>query len=120
MLTLNVTSRQERLEPRFVQRTPAAIVPRGNLILVSFGNVRAVVGLENLILLDAHRPVVQDFASELVKVFSRRGEYQAGIHMFEDLPQYYELIFLEGLLRDTVESFNRRVHLYDPIVNNLP
>eukprot|EP00527_Entomoneis_sp_CCMP2396_P002253 CAMPEP_0198146100 /NCGR_PEP_ID=MMETSP1443-20131203/27411_1 /TAXON_ID=186043 /ORGANISM="Entomoneis sp., Strain CCMP2396" /LENGTH=425 /DNA_ID=CAMNT_0043809935 /DNA_START=437 /DNA_END=1714 /DNA_ORIENTATION=+ len=118
MLTLNVTSRQERLEPRFVQRTPAAIVPRGNLILVSFGNVRAVVGLENLFLLDAHRPVVQDFASELVEVFSRRGEYQAGIHMFEDSPQYNELVFLEGLLRDTVESFNRRVRLYDPIVNN--
>ncbi|KAL7566746.1 hypothetical protein ACA910_017794 [Epithemia clementina (nom. ined.)] len=137
LLTLNATTRQDLVQPNFIQRAPAAIVPRGNLILVSFGNIRAVVGLNEVYLLDAQRPAVQDFAYEIVEVFRQRDlrdiydERQQHHHSGEDTENQkksndaangsrlpYEIIFLEGLLRDTVEAFSRRVRIYEPIIED--
>ena len=69
LFLLNVTSRQERRKKRPVQRDSAIIMPRKDLILVSMGNIRAVVGLNELFLLDAHAPVVKEFAQEMGDIF---------------------------------------------------
>jgi Mg2+ and Co2+ transporter CorA len=110
LMTLNLTSRQEKGSHPSRRRRPSvsAIVPRNKLIVVSFGNVRAVAGLTEVLLLDAHNPIVQDFAKELSAI------YLSGRHL-ED-PR--ELVFLELVLRDTIDSFHRRLRLYEPIVDN--
>lgn len=111
LFLLNVTSRQERRRQRPIQR-PIVIMPRKDLILVSFGNVRAVVGLNELYIMDAHQPVVQEFAHDISSIFREEAsDPSAG----GDPP---ELLFLDELLRDTVDTFSRRLRLYEPIVEN--
>lgn len=109
LFSLNITSRQERQRSRRVRRTPPAIVPRKGQVIVSFGNVRAIAGLDSVQLLDAHKPVVRDFAEHLAKVYAK-GAVEAGLSN--------ELIFLEEVLRDTVETYSRRLRLYEPIVDS--
>ena len=106
LFTLNLTSRQERRSTRPARRTLSAIMPRENWIVLSFGNVRAVVGLDYLYLFDAHLPVVQDLAHETSQLLRMSGD------------DPHELVFLEHVLRDTVDSFYRRLRLFDPIVDN--
>ena len=85
-------------------------MPRNDLILVSMGNVRAVVGLNELILMDAHQAVVQEFAHEMSDIFREEA-----LDTYADPP---ELLFLDEVLRDTVDAFSRRLSLYEPIVEN--
>lgn len=105
LFLLNVTSRQERQRKHPVQRGSAVIMPRTNLILVSLGNVRAVVGLKELWLLDAHQPVVLEFTQEMSEIFAEESHD----YSISDPP---ELLFLDEVLRDTVDAFARRLSLY--------
>ena len=110
LFLLNVTSRQERHRRRPIQMSSAAILPREDLMLVSLGNVRAVVGINELFLMDAHQPVVQEFAQDISEVFREESGTPDA-----DPP---ELLFLDEVLRDTVDAFSRRLRLYEPIVDN--
>ena len=118
--TLNLTSRQERQQrgcmAAAVRRTVSAILPRKNSIVLSFGNVRAVAGLDHVFLFDAHNPAVRAFAQELSEAFRFDCELQQQQPQYEGEPK--ELVFLEKVLRDTVESFNRRLRLFEPIVDS--
>lgn len=107
--TLNLTSKQERNKSRRIasRRTVSAILPRKQAVLLNFGNVRAVVGLQDVLLLDAHLPAVRDFAKQLSDTF-------AHVEQLEGEPP--ELVVLESVLRDAVDSFNRRMRLFEPIV----
>ena len=109
LITLNATSRQDRrqrLKP--IRRMQSAIVPRDSVIILSLGNVRAVAGLQSVFLLDAHNPSVRDFAQELAAFF-RMG------NLHGEPP---ELVFLEHVLKDTVDSFQRRLRWLEPIVDS--
>lgn len=125
LFTLNLTSRQERRRrsvSKFrrisdgappsagvVQRsTVSEINPRASLIVLSFGNIRAVVGLDCVSLFDAHNPAVREFAHELSATY--RSENVVG--------EPPELVFLECVLKDTVDSFNRRLRLFEPLVDS--
>jgi magnesium transporter len=110
LFMLNITSRQESRHVRShpAHRTLSAIVPRDSVIILSFGNVRAVAGLNHVFLLDAHNPSVRDFAEELAAMYRSEDHH-------EEPP---ELVFLEHALRDSVESFHRRSRLYEPIVDS--
>lgn len=105
--TLNLTSRQERLRRGIpARRTVCAIQSRKKkIILLSFGKVRAVASLHDIMLFDAHNPAVREFANELRAVFAS-GELHGD-------PS--ELVFLECVLRDTVDSYHRRLRLFEPI-----
>jgi Mg2+ and Co2+ transporter CorA len=108
--TLNVTSRQERRRggDRPLRRPLAAILPRGEVMVLSFGTVRAVAGLEYAYVLDAHMPYVQDFAREVAQLY-KSGNLEG---------ESYELVFLEEVLRNTIDSFYRRLRIFDPIVDS--
>lgn len=108
LFTLNITSRQERRMKLRPERYVSAIVPKETVILLSFGSIRAVVGLDHVFLFDAHKPMVRAFAKEVAAVF-RSG------NLHGEPP---ELVFLEQVLNSTVESFNRRLRLYEPIVDS--
>lgn len=103
-------------------RTPAAILPRQNQIIVSFGNVRAVISATSGIIFDAHKPSIKMLAEDIADTFF--------IHAFEmrqlDGTTYesrdedaFEIIFLEEILRDVCDTYKRRLHLYEPIVETV-
>jgi hypothetical protein len=109
--TLNLTSRQERRQRGIpARRIVSAIQPRKKIILLSFGKVRAVASLNDILLFDAHNPAVREFAHELRTVF-QSGELHG---------EPNELVFLEFVLRDTVDSFHRRLRLFEPIGKPVP
>jgi len=139
LISLNLTSRMERGRRTRRSTVVSEINPRGgDMIILSFGNIRAVVGLEYVFLFDAHNPAVKEFAREVSALYKSRS--RSGIaagsggekgnttsaptalgwtmehHDLENEP--YELVFLEAVLKDTVESFARRLRLLEPVVNS--
>jgi magnesium transporter len=84
------------------------------MMLLSFGNVRAVANLDEVLLLDADEPAVRDFAKELAEAY---GAKKLSRFTGETADEPNELVFLEMVLRDTVDSFNRRLRLLEPIVD---
>jgi magnesium transporter len=138
LFTLNLTSRQERRRKGPVRRTLSAIMPRKDLIVLSFGNVRAVAGLDHIFLFDAHNALVKDFAQGLSAKFQRRHrsigsvsgsvgissihseqeqqEQEQQFLMSKNEPN--ELVFLEQVLADAMDTYNRRLRLFEPIVDS--
>jgi magnesium transporter len=97
------------------RRTLSVILPREtptHCIIMAFGNVRAVAGSKSVYILDAHKLPVKDFAQELAVVF-RNCTNNGGFVPAEPC----ELIFLEEALRETVDTFQRRLRLFEPIVD---
>lgn len=134
LFSLALTSNHDERSTRNTapRRPPAAILPRGNEIVVSFGNVRAVVGHDSAMMFDAHNPNTQLLAQDLSKVFEEKMkealESPDGENLFVDkelmcrahyIGDPFELVFLEEVLRDVCDTFNRRIRLYEPIVDSL-
>lgn len=115
-----------------VRRTVSIIQSRKKkIILLSFGSIRAVAGLHDVLLFDAHLPTVRDFAHDLRNTFqSKNNTTPLSLPNPESTPsnavlynqnhgsninEPYELLFLECVLRDTVDSYHRRLRLFEPI-----
>jgi hypothetical protein len=134
--TLNLTSRQERIKQRGstnvagtnvqpnkgisggARRTVSVIQARKKkTILLSFGSIRAVAGLQDVLLFDAHLPAVRDFANDLHNVFLNQhlSSSKNGAEACIITAEPFELLFLESVLRDTVDSYHRRLRLFEPI-----
>jgi magnesium transporter len=107
LVSLNLTSREEKSNKRRSARPPTAILPRTDCILLSFGNIRAVAGRDSVYILDAHSPIAKSFAKDLAAVYVTGAS--------EDSP---ELVFLEAVLRDTVDTYTRRIRIFEPIVDD--
>lgn len=135
-------------------RTPAAILPRGDEVVLSFGSIRALIGKDSGMIFDAHVPATQLLASEIANTFDQRvaenkemkwrrlaglsndaspeakaRDLSASEHIYDptdwcsrmryDQSESFELVFIEEILRDTCDTFNRRLLLYEPIVSTL-
>jgi Mg2+ and Co2+ transporter CorA len=129
LFDLHLTSRQERRNRKIKARAPerrclAAIVPRQSSIVLSFAQIRAICGRHYVLFLDAHDPAVQEFAQDLALTYRTIAEKQNYQRLTAphcnrtdgSVREAGELIFLEEVLRNTVECFNRRLCIYDPIV----
>mmetsp|Transcript_36645 Transcript_36645/g.80157 ORF Transcript_36645/g.80157 Transcript_36645/m.80157 type:complete len:576 (+) Transcript_36645:469-2196(+) len=138
------TLRKSRRATGAAARTPAAILPRGDEIVLSFGSIRALIGRDRGMIFDAHAPGTQLLAAEIANVYElrtlegrenrwrkmagfkdRQEEHTRTDHgldwsakmRYEGEP--FELVFIEEILRDTCDTFNRRLRLYEPIVDTL-
>ena len=132
-------------------RTPAAILPRGDEIVLSFGSIRALIGKDSGMIFDAHVPGTKLLASDIAATFELRvaeekeikwrrlaglgndaspeAKAQNGLGSADyddwstkirhDQSESFEIVFIEEILRDTCETFNRRLLLYEPIVSTL-
>ena len=104
----------------------SVILPRGNEIVVSFGNTRAIVGAERVLIFDAHSLSVKQFANEVADSFkNHKREMEMAKARGDDDPRDLnyiadppELVFLEDVLRETCDAFDRRVAVYEPIVDS--
>lgn len=150
------------------KRSPTAILPRHGDIIVSFGSIRAVVGVKEGWIFDAHKPAVQLFAQTIGDTFAihhhqkmlndqRSQNKNDGNNDHVDKKDYYhgrfqrltglssnnhllqqeegsnlqdqqqqeaefesfELVFLEEILRDVCATYNRRLKLYEPLVDTV-
>ena len=165
------------------KRSPTAILPRQFDIIVSFGSIRAVVGMREGWIFDAHKPSIQLLASNIGETFaihyhqkvkdkerrknnhsnndngalinsagavattgdqhtnlsvdavsqkdhyhshfqrlsglsSHKGRYEEGSETEAEY-ESFELIFLEEILRDVCATYNRRLKLYEPVVDTV-
>eukprot|EP00980_Cylindrotheca_fusiformis_P020238 scaffold7316_cov123-Cylindrotheca_fusiformis.AAC.13 len=110
LVSLDLTSeRDQNSRPyNLMQRPLTAILPRTDSILLSFGNIRAVAGRETVFVLDAHSKAAKSFAEDLSRAYK-----------VPNVGEPPELIFLEAVLKDTVDTFFRRISLFEPIVDDL-
>ena len=125
LVALQLTTRRERRGkrlPRHFTRPPSAILPRTDSILLSFGNIRAVATRESVFILEANNPIAKSFAEDVAALFpvqqNKHPHLAHGIRTTTTTAEPPELIFLEGVLRDTVETFTRRIRLMEPIVED--
>jgi hypothetical protein len=129
LVSLHLTSRgeeqeqqQQKQQPQAQQfqkrrrtaRPPTAIVPRTDCILLSFGNIRAIAGRESVYILDAHTKMASSFAKDLAAVYHARDNTPSG----GDDDEHPELVFLEAVMRDTVDTYTRRIRIFEPIVDD--
>ena len=116
------TTTRTTLKAKLGMRPPTAILPRKDCILLSFGNIRAVAGRESVYIMDAHSEIAKSFAEDLSALFplksSTTSSSSTSATHFDETFEAPELVFLESVLRDTLETFTRRVKLLEPIVNN--
>lgn len=122
LVSLQLTTKQEYRRVRrcgVPNRTLSAILPRGKEILLSFGAIRAVVGTKHAWIFDAHSVSVKEFSKDMSSHLQRAQDQTLSD---DSLSPHnggpFELVFLEAVLRDTTDVFNRRIRLYDPIVDS--
>jgi len=113
-------------------RPPAAILPRRGEIIMSFGKVRALIGSESGMIFDAHERTIQHLAKSLAETFAFKNSLAKINSNDTQTPNQhtntttspkipycgdpFELVFLEEILRDASSSYNRRISIYEPIV----
>lgn len=128
LIALSITSKQERRKRRVASlRLPQTVIlPRGKEILVSFGNTRALIGVNGVMIFDAHSLSVKHFTKEVANSFQRHAQEVALARARGDedprdlnyIAEPPELVFLEDVLRETCDAFDRRVSVYEPIVDS--
>lgn len=150
-----------------MRQPPAAILPRNDCILLSFGSIRAVADRNFVYIFDTHKLVSQAFATQLSQMYHQRSvndnireehhqqqqlleeeennQNDTAItkpekaymprehskngthptiprhskHSYHDDNEPPELLFLEAVLADTVESSTRRIRIFEPIVDDV-
>jgi len=107
----------QRNRPHHLSQRPlTAILPRVDSILLSFGNIRAVASRDGVFILDAHTKVAQSFAKDLSRAFKQNQRNSASSSTSTTPADPPELVFLEAVLKDTVDTYFRRIALFEPIV----
>jgi magnesium transporter len=147
LFSLSLTSTQESEKQHAKQasfrrrkkRSPTAILPRQEDIIVSFGPIRAVIGPTEGMIFDAHKPSVQLLAKGIGETFAARLVHSTGSNYTDGfatplqeqkqiLPtaqqqfqeeDSFEFIFLEEILKDVCLTYTRRLQFYEPIVETV-
>ena len=92
------------------------VCPRGNHILVCFGHIKALIGQSNGLLFDAHNPSMKLFGEEVrEKIFQKMNSGQADTFTDDD----FEIIFFEEILREVNDVWDRRLRIYERLVDSL-
>ncbi len=98
-------------------RHPPTIMARNDFILLSLGPVRAVAEPHAVYLFDVHSKAADSFTKYLSEIYQKRAK------RLEHNPSHFEepseLVFLETVLADAVDSFSSRIRIFEPIVNDL-
>jgi hypothetical protein len=104
-----------------LSRPSAAILPREDDIIICFGTIRALIGINSGIIFDAHKPTVKLLADDISQIFQRinaQDQEQRDITIIDNQDSF-ELVFLEEILRDVSDTYSRRLKIYEPIVDSI-
>jgi hypothetical protein len=86
------------------------VLPRGEAVLMKIGHIKAITWRDCVYLFDSHRPDVVLFSSTL----------QNSLMQLPSSPsEHFELFFLEEVLREVCDTWDRRIKLYRPVVDKV-
>lgn len=109
-----------------LSRPSAAILPREDDIIVCFGTIRALIGINSGIIFDAHKPTVQLLADDISRTFQRINTQNREVEEMKqkditiiDNQYSFELVFIEEILRDVSDTYSRRLKIYEPILDSI-
>ena len=115
---LNHYSVNNKIHPWFV-------LPRGSEIVMSFGCVRAIINRQTAYIFEAHKPTIRQQALRIAENVQKTDSFtlndgQIILHARskKDLPNF-ELRCVEEVIREVCTMYDRRIRLYEPIVNSL-
>jgi hypothetical protein len=94
----------------FERPAPPLLLPRGSALFVSFGNIKASIYADHVLALEPSKPLVDAWVSDLASYLSKNGV---------PTDSSFELFVLEYILKEMCDTFDRRLTVYDSLVNNL-
>eukprot|EP00531_Pseudo-nitzschia_arenysensis_P011011 CAMPEP_0116146476 /NCGR_PEP_ID=MMETSP0329-20121206/17185_1 /TAXON_ID=697910 /ORGANISM="Pseudo-nitzschia arenysensis, Strain B593" /LENGTH=216 /DNA_ID=CAMNT_0003642227 /DNA_START=353 /DNA_END=999 /DNA_ORIENTATION=- len=102
-------------------RHPPTIMARNDFILLSLGPVRAVAERNAIYLFDVHSKAADSFTRYLSQIYQTRAKRleKKNHHHPSHFEEPSELVFLETVLADALDSFSSRIRIFEPIVNDL-
>lgn len=139
LFSLNLSSSDHKSSRNIATRSmrpSAAILPREDSIIMSFGTVRALIRYDSGIIFDAHKPTIQLLADDISHTFhnihtrfnngrncDERTVYQENQENQENIiidnQDSFELIFMEEILREVSDTYSRRLKVYEPILDSV-
>lgn len=133
LVSLRLASKKERREDwagntlMEQMRHPPTIMAKNDFILLSLGPLRAVAERNVVYVFDVHNEAARSFTKYLSLVYRRRSDRMEKIRSREmnenqrnaHIEEPTELVFLETVLADAVDSFTSRILIFEPIVNDL-
>jgi hypothetical protein len=94
----------------------ASIQPRNSAVVLSLSHVRAVVSRDSVLVFNPDRPAVLDFVQGLSEYLALCAEMKRESET-HSLP--FELCVLEGILSSVSQKYQRRIHLFEPVINDV-
>ena len=92
-------------------RVPFIFSPRENSVIVSLGNVKSIIYNDHMLIFNPTKPVVKCWTNNLADTIPKyKSEYPDST---------FELIVMEMILQELTEMFDRRLRIYNPLVNSL-
>ena len=107
----SITRDFDKPQKRLENRVPFIFVPREKSIIVSLGNIKSIVYKDNILIFNPRKPVVRAWTSNLAEMLPNYKK---------DNPETpFEVFVMEKILQELTEMFDRRLRIYNPLVNNL-
>jgi hypothetical protein len=98
----------------------ATIQPRNSALVLSLSHVRAVVSRDSVLVFNPSRPAVLDFAQGLSEYLTVCHTMNNPDQQTEESPSLpFELCVLEGILSSVSQKYQRRINLFEPVINDV-
>ena len=104
----------------------ASIQPRNSALVLSLSHVRAVVSRDSVLVFNPERPAVLDFVQGLSEYLALCSEMQRPGSVSPNETEVtnngtlpFELCVLEGILSSVSQKYQRRIHLFEPVINDV-
>ena len=103
----------------------ASIQPRNSALVLSLSHVRAVVSRDSVLVFNPDRPAVLDFVQGLSEYLALCAAMQdpantvSGEQELTERTLPFELCVLEGILSSVSQKYQRRIHLFEPVINDI-
>ncbi|KAL7510169.1 hypothetical protein ACHAXN_007077 [Cyclotella atomus] len=119
-------SRKKRARYSANKIHPWFVLPRETEIIMAFGCVRAIINRKSAIIFDAHKPTIKQQARRICENVQRKDYFtmSGGQILFHNnnnnnKKAHFEINMVEEIIREVCTMYNRRIRLYEPIVNSL-
>lgn len=106
------------------RQQPAIVLPRKRATLVNLGGLKAVISPRSALFFDADLPPVRRNVRKIaeavkeVKMREMPVSVVADDAVAQEDPLPFELVVLEGVLREACGSYQRRCQLYEPVIRS--
>lgn len=100
------------------QIQPAIVLPRERATLVHLGGLKAVIGVRTALFFDADLLPVRRNVRRIAEAVRELNRPPVSVEEVEEEALPFELVVLEGVLREAVGSYHRRRRLYERVIRS--